>query len=196
MSGIISLRSFNSATSKALSGFILFLGLLVSLSGQAESVHALYSSPASSGQQTFLPVEEAFQLSGEIRNNQAVIHFTVTPGHYLYKKRFKFTSLDSQTSLGEPQYPPGKEKFDDNFGELLEVFDHDISIQLPISSSTQVPEIEVRFQGCAEAGLCYPPHTQTLALISSDGSFSPEATTNNTGQSLNPYESNISEKAC
>ena len=185
----------------------LFLSLfLFSQLLRAEGLQGLISS-SPSGQQTFISVEEAFQLSGEIRDSQALVHFAVTPGHYLYKKRFSFTARHSETTLGEPVYPSGKEKFDENFGELLEVFDQNITIQLPISSSQDIPEIDVRFQGCAEAGLCYPPHTKTLALAASDDSFVPVSTIRSPGSTsaaasdsysnsyLNSYESTISEKS-
>ena len=195
MFGISSVPSFSFTQNKTIAGFIVFLSLcLITLCVRAEGLQQFLSSPASASQQKFLPVEEAFQLSGEIHDNQALIHFAVTPGHYLYKKRFKFSSAESGTTLGEPEYPPGKEKFDDNFGELLEVFDHDISIQLPINSSEKIPEIQVQFQGCAEAGLCYPPHTQTMALIPSDGSIPPFIIEPDATSSLNSYEDSISEK--
>ena len=176
---------------------------------RAEGLQGLISSSLSgqqAGQQAFIPVEEAFQLSGEIQDNQALIHFTVTPGHYLYKKRFSFIARHSETILGEPAWPSGKEKFDENFGELLEVFDQSMTIQLPVSSSQDIPEIDVRFQGCAEAGLCYPPHTQTLALATSDGSSISFSTINtsdltsadisdsDSNSYMNSYESTISEK--
>ena len=187
----------------------LFLSLSLFLFSQllrAEGLQGLISS-SPSVQQSFIPVEEAFQLSGEIRDSQALVHFAVTPGHYLYKKRFSFTARHSETTLGEPVYPSGKEKFDENFGELLEVFDQNITIQLPVSSSQDMPEIDVRFQGCAEAGLCYPPHTKTLALAASDDSFVPVSTIRSSGSTsaaasdsyssgyLNSYQSTISEKS-
>ncbi|UYM14711.1 protein-disulfide reductase DsbD [Endozoicomonas euniceicola] len=195
-------------------GIFLFLSLfLFNHLARAEGLQGLISSPLSrqqAGQQAFIPVEEAFQLSGEIRDNQALIHFTVTPGHYLYKKRFSFIARHSETILGEPAWPSGKEKFDENFGEVLEVFDQTITIQLPVSSSQEIPEIDVRFQGCAEAGLCYPPHTQTLALATSDGSLVPVSTistsdltsadisdsdsNDDSNSYMNSYESTISEK--
>ena len=167
-----------------------FLGFIVtSLPAYSDGLLQLLDS-SSPAQHEFLSVEEAFQLSGEIHNSEALIHFTVTPGHYLYKKRFSFTTKTSGVVLSEPSYPPGKEIYDENFDEVLEVFDHDITIRFPISttesntqSSTQFnTEIDVRFQGCAEAGLCYPPTTQTLTLstgnisVSSPSASIPEAT--------------------
>ncbi|WP_222842147.1 protein-disulfide reductase DsbD [Endozoicomonas montiporae] len=175
--------------------FLFMFLFLFSCLVRAEGFQNLISQP-SSGQQAFIPVEEAFQLSGEIRDNQALIHFVVTPGHYLYKKRFNFAARHADLSLGEATFPSGKEKYDENFDEILEVFDRDITIQLPVNTSQELLEIDVRFQGCAEAGLCYPPHTKTLILAGSDSSptsgttISP--TTINTSEN---YETNLFEKS-
>ena len=162
---------FLSASQRSLlSGFVLLFAFLVCLTpAYAKGLNQLITSQ--SNQQQFLPVEEAFQVEGRIANGQAVIQFTVTPGHYLYKKRFRFTPVDDSTTLGDPVFPVGKETFDENLGEVLEVFDHSIDIEFPISSTRAMPELQVRFQGCAEAGLCYPPHTVTVPLVVTDTSL-------------------------
>ena len=127
----------------------------------------LFNTSQTAVSQTFIPVEEAFQINGRIDGDQAIIEFTVTPGHYLYRDRFQFRAVDPETTLGAPVYPKGVEKYDYNFEKNLEVFTEDMAVRIPIQASSSLPEIEVRFQGCAEAGLCYPPHTVTLPLISS-----------------------------
>ena len=150
--------------------FLLLLVFLTCVpSANAEGLGQLVTSR--SNQQDFLPVEQAFQVEGYVAEGKATIRFIVTPGHYLYKQRFKFTPVSDETTLGDPVFPAGRETFDDNFGEVLEVFDHDIDIVIPITSPQAMPEVQVRFQGCAEAGLCYPPHTITLPLVVTDGSM-------------------------
>ncbi|OED43221.1 hypothetical protein ACH42_10660 [Endozoicomonas sp. (ex Bugula neritina AB1)] len=182
---------------KAISTTVITLSFFfIALAAHAESLEQLFNSPSSSSGQAFIPVEEAFKISAEINNSKADIHFAITPGHYLYKKRFKFSVEASNTQLGAPLYPLGIEKYDENFSEVLEVFDRDINIQIPITSHQDIPEIQITFQGCAEAGLCYPPHTQTIALLSPDNSLTSGSTTitTNTIQNTNTYKDNILEK--
>ncbi|WP_062267246.1 protein-disulfide reductase DsbD [Endozoicomonas arenosclerae] len=138
--------------------------------------------------QTFLPVEEAFQLNAEIVDNSLLLHFLVTPGHYLYKKRFSFSSNQKETQIGEPVFPKGKEKYDVNFEETLEVFPENITVKIPVKSSLTEPEIEVRFQGCADAGLCYPPHTidVTVANPNVDLAAAEDLDTSFSNQENNP----------
>ncbi|MGI9275666.1 MAG: protein-disulfide reductase DsbD [Endozoicomonas sp.] len=132
----------------------------------AAKANPLFNTSQTAASQTFIPVEEAFQINGRIVDDQAIIELTVTPGHYLYRDRFQFKAVNSETILGAPVYPKGVEKYDYNFEKNLEVFTEDMAVRMPIQISSSLPEIEVRFQGCAEAGLCYPPHTVTLPLIS------------------------------
>ncbi len=119
----------------------------------------------SSQQSEFLSVEEAFQLDGDIRAGFLLLNFHVTPGHYLYKERFSFTPINNSTLLSQPEFPKGKEKYDENFEKILTVFPENIVIKIPVQSSEENPEFDIRFQGCAEAGLCYPPETIRLSTI-------------------------------
>ena len=125
------------------------------------------------GQQSdpqFLPVEEAFQINGYRTNDEAVIQITVTLGHYLYRHMFQFQPVDNSTQLGTPVLPDGTVKFDPFQQAEIEIYSEDMEIRLPIETSHSLPEVAVTFQGCADAGLCYPPSTTTLILVSKDTS--------------------------
>nr|WP_281417008.1 protein-disulfide reductase DsbD [Kistimonas asteriae] len=142
--------------------FILLL-ILVSQSVMATGLQTLLGQTTDND---FLPVEEAFQLNGYHTGEEAVLQFTVTPGHYLYRHMFRFQAVDSNTKLGNPVLPDGIVKFDPYQQTELETYPEDIEIRLPIDTRETLPEIAVTFQGCADAGLCYPPHTTNLILIS------------------------------
>ncbi|WP_252176543.1 protein-disulfide reductase DsbD N-terminal domain-containing protein [Endozoicomonas sp. 4G] len=118
----------------------------------------------SSDTETFVPVEKAFKLEAEIVNNTLLLHFLVMPGHYLYKDRFSFSSHQSATRLGKPLFPKGKKKYDINFEQDMEIFPENITIKIPIKSSEPKPLFQIKFQGCADAGLCYPPQTLSIAV--------------------------------
>ena len=144
---------------------LLFLCWAFSLLLSAPASANLNSLFEDSGKpREFLSVEEAFQLNGEIRDGFLFLSFNVTPEHYLYKDRFSFDPVNNNTILGEAEFPEGKEKYDENFEKVLTVFPEDVVIKLPIKSSETNPEFDIRFQGCAEAGLCYPPETIRLSI--------------------------------
>ncbi|WP_419532986.1 protein-disulfide reductase DsbD [Endozoicomonas sp.] len=141
----------------------LFLGLFISLPAQA-NLRQLFG--ADSGEnQDFLPVEEAFQFTGRIEQGNAIVDVLVTPEHYLYKHRFTFTPATDIKSLGSETYPAGEQIFDPYYNKELEIFSNNFVIKLPVNHSGSLPELEIGFQGCATAGLCYPPHKVVIPLV-------------------------------
>lgn len=141
----------------------LFLSLFVSLSVLANR-NPLFGADSNTNQD-FLPVTEAFQFSGSVDQGNAVIDVRVAPGHYLYKDRFTFSPARDITQLGNATYPQGEMIHDPYFQKDMETFVHDLTITLPVDYSGSLPELEIDFQGCASAGLCYPPHKVTIPLV-------------------------------
>ncbi|MTI14144.1 protein-disulfide reductase DsbD [Sansalvadorimonas verongulae] len=150
---------------------ILMLGFSSVVS--AVSFKSLLGGSSSSDEYTdsdFLPVEKAFQVSGEIGNGELIIHFAVTPEHYLYRHMFGFSAVKAEaTQLGEPAFPAGKIKFDPFMKQDVEIYPEDLSVHIPITTSEEFPEIRITFQGCADAGLCYPPTTQNIIPLQTSG---------------------------
>ncbi|MDP2226900.1 MAG: protein-disulfide reductase DsbD [Moraxellaceae bacterium] len=109
----------------------------------------------------FLPVEEAFQLVSAQEPEGLLLDFRVTPGHYLYKTRFRFDPVGDGLVVGEPVFSQeGEWKDDPAFGRV-QVFNEDVSIRLPLQGKGSLTLV---WQGCAEAGLCYPPQTVLLGF--------------------------------
>ncbi|MGX5175390.1 protein-disulfide reductase DsbD [Aliikangiella sp. IMCC44653] len=102
----------------------------------------------------FLPVEEAFKLSTDVLDTEILVRFEIAPDYYLYKSRFKFSAKGA--TLGSPMIPDGKKKVDEYLGKV-EVYYNHLEISLPYSAQQKVFQLTVEYQGCAEAGLCYPP---------------------------------------
>jgi thiol:disulfide interchange protein DsbD len=124
----------------------------------------------------FLEPEKAFRFSARVVDARSVeVRFDIEPGYYLYRKRFAFEA-DGAT-LGEAQIPPGKVKFDETFRENVETHRGDLRIRLPFGKAAG-PEwtLKVTSQGCADAGLCYPPMTLTARLAGMAASPGPGAT--------------------
>ncbi|GGE32581.1 thiol:disulfide interchange protein DsbD 1 [Halopseudomonas oceani] len=148
--------------------FCLMLLLLLSA-----SVHAQFAGNGSltgliqsgSSQSTFLPVHQAFRPDILDANPQQVtVIFDIAPGYYLYRHRLHLSNPDSPDEDLQIALPEGKHKTDEYFGDV-EVYYDQLQIQLDTNQlSAGQTQLRVGFQGCADAGLCYPPETVMLEL--------------------------------
>ena len=109
----------------------------------------------------FLPVEQAFVFDFAQRGNTLTVKFDIADGYYLYKKQFKVVTKNAE--VGEPTFPAA-EQIEDEFFGISDVFYNNVEISYPILSSVKDGVVKLRYQGCAEAGLCYPPTTQVIYL--------------------------------
>ena len=109
-------------------------------------------------QPDFLPANKAFEFSSEaMPSGETRLHWKVADTYYLYQKRLKFDGLDE---AHKPALPQGQEHSDEFFGET-QVYRDSLELLIPAGASGQV---KVSWQGCADAGLCYPPQSQTVDL--------------------------------
>lgn len=132
-------------------------------------------------QPDFLKVDQAFEFDFTQQDDELVLRFTIADGYYLYKKQFRFVSKNA--TLGDASFPQG-EMIEDEFFGTSEVFFDDLSIRLPVSDAVNDALVKVRYQGCAEAGLCYPPTVKQVYLSAvGDASASTPATSNGGAQS-------------
>ena len=115
----------------------------------------------------FLPVDEAFEpVLIPVDGNTVEVSWQITPGYYLYKDKISVNTNTENVGLGSLELPKGKTKFDEFFGES-EVYVKDVFARLSLARSTSGRtnfDLEVNYQGCAEAGLCYPPTTRVLSV--------------------------------
>ncbi len=115
----------------------------------------------------FLDPAVAFKPSARALDAQTIeVAFEIAKGYYLYRDKFRFAVDGDSVTLGTPVFPKGKEKNDENFGKV-EVFYKNVAIRLPVerNASGALPlKLNVTSQGCADAGVCYPPQTQTVSL--------------------------------
>ena len=149
---------------------VIFFTTLLSL-----VLQLVFSTPAFSANNTglnaftddeeFLHPDEAFKLdivSKDSNTLEAI--FTIAPGYYLYKERIKFDIKDaSQGSIQTVSLPNGEIKDDPNFGRQ-EVYHHDFTASIVTENTTEIIEIQARFQGCSEKGLCYAPQIKTYTV--------------------------------
>lgn len=156
--------------------FLFSLLLSLSFISQAQSTNALAALQQGS---QFLPVEQAFLMDFRQQDDSTgqaklQVSFTIADGYYLYKDKFKFAGVD--TAFSHPQYPKGVMIHDEYFGES-EVYFHQVVLDIPLSQIGTEAVLKLRYQGCAEAGLCYPVQTLEIPLIAPEGSAAEKAAT-------------------
>ncbi|HQX90446.1 MAG TPA: protein-disulfide reductase DsbD [Moraxellaceae bacterium] len=135
-----------------------FLGLILLLV-LAPSTEASLKKLIPGNNQAFLPAEEALRLQVTENGDDIYLEFQVMPGHYLYKNRIRFEPLDTSLTAGEPIWSlEGEWKDDPSFGRVP-VYHENVTVTLPMQGSGR---LKVVWQGCADAGLCYPPQDQTI----------------------------------
>jgi len=116
-------------------------------------------------QADFLPVDKAFTFSSErLDSGETRLHWNITDGYYLYRQRLKFDGLSAENN---PVLPTGEAHSDEFFG-AQQVYRGNLELVIPASASGQV---KLSWQGCADAGLCYPPQSKAVDL--GGGSVSP-----------------------
>jgi thiol:disulfide interchange protein DsbD len=131
------------------------------------AVAAVSPAPAQIDPADLLPVEEAFALSAEASDDaQAVqLSWSIAEGYYLYRHAFGVEAVDETLVLGDLEPESGQRYTDEFFGEV-EVYRGRARVRVPVASwpETGAVELNVKFQGCADLGVCYPPHRQRVSI--------------------------------
>lgn len=112
-----------------------------------------------------LPVDQAFALTATApERGQIQLQFKIAPGYYLYRHRTQ-VKADPAFNAGTLQMPAGKKHHDDFFGEV-ETYRERLQATLPGTpdESAGTLSLEVRYQGCADAGVCYPPQKRVVQV--------------------------------
>jgi len=114
----------------------------------------------------FLKPDQAFAVEVEADGPDTVrARWTIADRYYLYRDRMKF-AIKGPGTLGTVNLPAGKVKQDPYFG-AMEVYYESVETRLPVQPGANGPttvNLELSFQGCADAGLCYPPIKKTFTV--------------------------------
>ena len=147
---------------------LLVAFLLVSASSQSFAAGTPFGN--SSEGEEFLTVDEAFQLTATGKSaNEIKLFWNVADDYYLYRKRISVSSSDPSVVIGEIDLPTGKNQHDEFFGDV-EIYENSLDVSVSISANTNKVELIVGYQGCAHAGLCYPPVKKTITVMLPDSS--------------------------
>jgi len=128
---------------------------------------------------TFLPVDKAFAFTVDaIDATTLTVRWRITDGYYLYRDKFTFVMADASTaSVTSVHNPRGEFKVDELFGRT-EVYHGNIETVIKVKRDASLVgpvRLKMRYQGCAEAGYCYPPQSRIVdVLLPDDRGGTPE----------------------
>jgi len=126
------------------------------------------SQPSSA--QTFLAPEVAFQMQARmVAPDVMIVRYDIKPGYYMYRERFEFDVKGAAFSFGPVELPPGVVKYDPTFEKDMALFFGSVEFALPLPrdppKAAEPFTVFIVSQGCADAGLCYPPMQSAIQLV-------------------------------
>ena len=140
--------------------FFLLLVSLLALPAKANTNNVLGDLLAPP-QQTFLPVDQAFVFDFDQQGSTLFVGWDIAPDYYLYKKKIEIIAKGANIKVGDAG---AGEIIEDEFFGKTEVFFNSVSVISKLSNVTEGAVVKVRYQGCAKAGLCYPPEVISIPL--------------------------------
>lgn len=116
-----------------------------------------------------LEPEQAFRLTSLLDGTTLRLRWDIAPHHYLYRDKLAIVAIEPKGALGQPAIPAGEEKNDPFLGPVR-IFHDTLEVSVPLQGvrTDQKLAVNVSYQGCAEAGICYPPLEQRIELVVGD----------------------------
>ncbi|HDT2309683.1 protein-disulfide reductase DsbD [Citrobacter sp. wls618] len=129
----------------------------------------LFDAP---GRSQFVPADRAFVFDFQQNQHDLNLSWQVKDGYYLYRKQISITP--SQADIAEVKLPPGVWHEDEFYGKS-EIYRKQLTIPVTVNQAKSGATLTVTYQGCADAGFCYPPETKTVPLseVSADTRATP-----------------------
>ena len=134
--------------------FLTLILLLCSTSAFA----GLFDAP---GRSNFIPADQAFVFDFQQNQHDLNLTWQVKEGYYLYRKQVSITP--AQASVGALQLPAGEWHEDEFYGKS-EIYRQHLSVPVTVQQADKGATLTVTYQGCADAGFCYPPETRVVPL--------------------------------
>src|SRR5216683_6795263 len=137
--------------------------LLISLAGVA-TAKPWWMRGIESNESDFLPPDAAFRVSAWADGNVVRVRWVIADGYYLYRRRIEIKAESPDLAIAAPALPKGVLKSDPYLG-TQEIYQQQVEATVPYTrfdAGAHPLQIKVIYQGCAEAGLCYPPISKVL----------------------------------
>ncbi len=134
--------------------FLTLILLLCSTSAFA----GLFDAP---GRSNFIPADQAFVFDFQQNQHDLTLTWQVKEGYYLYRKQVSITP--AQANVAALQLPAGEWHEDEFYGKS-EIYRQRLSVPVTVNQADKGATLTVTYQGCADAGFCYPPETKVVPL--------------------------------
>jgi thiol:disulfide interchange protein DsbD len=138
--------------------------LLISFAGFAVA-KPWWMRGVESNEADFLPPDVAFRVAANVEGNVIRVRWVIADGYYLYRQRMTIKAESPDLVVAAPAWPQGVLKVDPYFGNQ-EIYKQQVEATATysrIDGGAHPLAIKVTYQGCAEAGLCYPPITKVIS---------------------------------
>jgi thiol:disulfide interchange protein DsbD len=156
-------------------GFLILLGVF--LLGSPGFAHAKpwWMRGIDSNETDFLPPDVAFRVAARVEGNALKVRWVIADGYYLYRHKIGVQAESPDLMVSTPLLPAGVVKTDPYLG-TQEIYTQQVEALVPYTRSdagAHPIQIKVTYQGCAEAGLCYPPITKVVFPVAGSASAVP-----------------------
>ena len=118
----------------------------------------LFDAP---GRSHFVPADQAFSFDFQQNQHDVSLSWQVKEGYYLYRKQIQVNPANANMT---PLQLPNGEWHNDEFYGKSEIYRQRLAIPVTLSEAEQGATLTVTYQGCADAGFCYPPETKVVPL--------------------------------
>ncbi|WP_284962192.1 protein-disulfide reductase DsbD [Citrobacter portucalensis] len=118
----------------------------------------LFDAP---GRSQFVPADRAFVFDFQQNQHDLNLTWQVKDGYYLYRKQISIAP--SQADIAEVKLPPGVWHEDEFYGKS-EIYRKQLTVPITVNQAKSGATLTITYQGCADAGFCYPPETKTVPL--------------------------------
>ncbi len=177
--------------------YCLFITVALTL-GHSHFVNGEASAdPFEQAQTEFLPVKEAFKLLPSVEADKISLYWNIADNYYLYKNKFNVSAAIDGLAINVAPIITGdmQLKYDDYFEEELEVFYHNATLSFANSLTAGLLTLSVESQGCADAGLCYPPQTEHFTIDLDSKLITPGLPKNSVAGKSQTNANNVNDQA-
>ncbi|SCC45741.1 protein-disulfide reductase DsbD [Kosakonia oryziphila] len=119
----------------------------------------LFDAP---GRSSFVPADQAFVFDFQQHQHDLTLNWQVKEGYYLYRQQIRVTP--DQARIGTLALPDGETHEDEFYGKS-EIYRQQLTLPIEVTQATKGATLTVTYQGCADAGFCYPPETKVVPLM-------------------------------
>lgn len=132
-----------------------------------------------------LEPDKAFRVSARLLDaGMLEVRYRIAPGYYMYRDKFRFAAEPAQVAVDASSLPAGAIRKDEFFGEM-QTYRGELRMALRVNFGGEPVErfvLKIVSQGCADIGVCYPPHEQRVDLR-----LAAVSTAGGTGASGSPF---------